>query len=279
MSTRRTSTLAAAAISLLVLAVLVLFVALGSGDDEPDGDAGEAGDSVPSGFQRIPEDIFFERIFGSQRTAGSWHFEQEKTIGGMTGVTLSVDTEIGSGVAEHAAKTTFCCDQKSGEVVPIDVIVADGVYYAKIADAQAWWRLDPTKDARAAELARVLSGLISQDTSAGLQEVVQSNTVVGPDLVDGVDTVHYNLTIADPAPAAPPTDATAPANPAIAFVDVWVDADDRPVKMVLTVGDGRQELVTTTTYSRYGEDFPIAAPPAGQVTSSPPKKATVPRAR
>lgn len=263
------STVVAVVISVLVLAVLVAFVALGSGDDSES--AGE--DGLPSGFSEIPEDVFFNRIFGAQRTAGSWHFEQSRTIGGVQVISVSSDTELGEGAPDHDAEVVRA--QKDGTQATVGVKVLDGVYYAKgLPTVKPWWRLERDGTALSEGVIKELDALISQDTSEELQTAVQSISLVGPDAVEGVETARYRVILGENPVPAPEGGATE--EPMLAELDVWVDAEQRPVRMVVTVGEGPQTLVTTTTYTRYGEDLDIASPPASEVTTEAPKTQTPP---
>jgi hypothetical protein len=56
-----------------------------------------------------------------------------------------------------------------------------------------------------------------------------------------------------------------------ATLDIWVDQDDRPIRLVTTSVIDGAEVVVTTTYSTYGAEFGITPPPAGQVTTEVPE--------
>lgn len=273
MSTRRSaaSTVVAVVIPLVALAVLVAFVALGkSGDEKP-----EAGtEDLPDGFSRIPDDVFFERLNGTQRSATSWHFEQDKKVAGTTVTSVQSDNELDEDdVEDFHAKVTYCCD-KEGKPVPFEVTALDGEFYAAdLGSEKRWWHIDPTAGAESAGLITQLRALVSQETSPELQDAVDSITVIGPDTVAGVRTLHYRVVIKAPVPEPLPGTSPSPAPSTAASeaeLDVWVDEENRPVRLVLTVGTGATRVETVTTYTKYGDDFDIEAPPAGETTEKAP---------
>lgn len=269
MSSRRSSTLVAVATSLAVLALLVGFVALGSGGgaDEESTDG-----ALPSGFERIPEDTFFDRVYGAQRAAGSWHLDQVKEVGGRTGSTLSADTVVSGDGTDTRSELTMCCFE-DGSMLELEVIGLQGAFYtAGLPSAKRYWRVDPAAGDSSAALARQIADLVSQETSFDLQDAVESVELIGKDRVVEAETAHYVITLDTGALGGDGTKVPA-------TVDVWVDEGERPVRSRLEIGAGAQEVVSTSTYTLYGEDFTIEAPPASQVTDRTPRAPQVPTGR
>lgn len=273
MSTRRSaaSTVLAVVIPVVALAILVAFVALGgSGDEKSDGDS----EGLPAGFSRIPDDVFFERLNGTQRSATSWHFEQDKKVAGTTVTSVVSDNELVADDEDFHAKVSYCCD-KEGKPVPFEVTSLGGeLYAADLGSEKRWWHIDPNSGAESAGLIAQLRALVSQETSPQLQESVDSIKVIGPDSVAGVSTLHYRIIIKAPVPEPLPGTSPSPAPSTAASeaqLDVWVDKENRPVRLLLTVGSGATLVETVTTYTKYGDDFDIVAPPADETTETAPK--------
>src|SRR6478672_7049776 len=102
---------------------------------------------------------------------------------------------------------------------------------------------------------------------------VADQKVVGQETVDGVATTHYTSS----PTAAQIKKALAPALAAQLSdadlkdlkVDMWVDAQNRPHKVVSTMTAKGQKVSTTVLLSRFGEPVTITAPPAAQTTTAP----------
>lgn len=266
MSSRARSTVIAVVTALVVLAVLVGFVALGPGDDEEQGKEG-----MPSGFEPIPSDLIFDRVYGAQRAAGSWHIDQVRSVAGQTTNKLVADTEITT-VGENSDNTlSLCCSQDDGSFVELEIRSVGGVYYtAGLPTEKKWWRVDPVAGTEAAALAEQIKGLVTQETSTELQKSLESVDVVGADRVAGVETVHYRVTMKSLEVTPSPGATATPPGPVDVVLDLWVDSDDRPIRLRLQIGEGSNEILSTSTYSEYGEDFDIAAPDATEVTDKRP---------
>lgn len=264
----RTSTLAVVLLALLVLAALAGFALLdrvaGDGDAAGHGKASEGG--LPEGFTRLPDDLFFERVHGAQKLAGSWAIHQERERAGQLSSALDATSEIVQGGPDTVAEVQWL---SGSELVRLEVRVVDSVYYVKgFPTERPWWRVDPQGSPRDLAVARHLDRLVAQTTDAEeIQPHVERVTLVGPDNLDGVAVAHYRI---DMRPAREVVGPSAPEG-ASTVLDVWVDEADRPVRVVTEVAFGDDSIVTTSDFSRYGEDFPIEAPPAGQVTTAPPE--------
>lgn len=254
---------------LLALAVLGALAGFSLLDRLADGGHGEDKEgALPEGFSRVPEDVFFERVFGAQKAGGSWQIEQVQTRGGQPMSSYEATSEIVNGGLDTDVTVSW---PQGEEVVDLEVRVIDGIYYVKGFETQKpWWKVDPTSDPVALGTAQQIDRYITQVTDAAeIQPLVEKVTLVGPDNIDGITTAHYRVDIAPAADlikSAPKDSST--------IVDVWVDAEDRPVRSVTTVTWGEEELVTTTDFRKYGEDFPLEAPAAAEVTTERPPMPT-----
>lgn len=277
MSQRRssTSTLLVVLLALVVLAALAGFALLdrvsSDGAEDASGHDGtsDADGGLPEGFQRIPDEVFFERVYGAQRAAGSWHLHQEEERDGQPYRALDASTELTGEGTNSDNEFSECCTE-ANEVVQFQIRVVDGVYYVEgMPSEKPWWKVDPTAGAKQLGIAQGMDPFITQKTDAeGLQEAAEEISLVGPDNIDGVPTAHYRVTLSAEPPSGAPEDV-APTD-SRATIDFWVDSSDRPVQVVLTAEAGEQKIVKTSRYSRYGEDLDITAPPAGQTTTKVP---------
>lgn len=253
------ATLLASFVALLLLAGVATFVGLASDDDGGGGGGDQASPaaSLPEGFVEIPGDVFVDRIFGAQRAAGSWHVEKVTQAAGVPRE-ASLDTEVhGSGI-DISGTVNYPHDEANP--TPVEVRVIDGVYYATgLGSAKKWWQIDPTASDTAQAAQDALSALSDQTTSERLQDAVAEVELVGKDLVEGVTVAHYRVTLTLPG------DETQ-----VATLDAWVDADDRPVKLVTTAELEGTTVTSTSVYSAYGEDFDIQAPPPSETTTEIP---------
>lgn len=255
----------AVVLALVLLGATTTFVAFAP-DDE--GGSGAGGGGLPEGFTEIPEDVFVERVFGAQRAEASWHMEQEKSVNGTPGTLIRLDTESG-GERVHASMEIARPD---GTTAPLQVIAIDDVYYAKgLNSERPWWKADPAAGQAQATAAQSFEELLAVQTSGDLGDAVTGIELVGPDRVDGVTTAHYRLRLTQPVAAPPGSTPTAtPEGQPEATLEVWVDARDRPIRLVTTTVVDDAEVVVATTFSSYGADFGISPPPARQVTSAVP---------
>lgn len=98
--------------------------------------------------------------------------------------------------------------------------------------------------------------------------------LLGQEEIDGVATNHYNVVMdsAAYAKAMELPDMVATMMPKEIGIEMWLDADNQPRKFVQemelpTQGGGEKQASTTTgTYSDFGLDVEIEAPPADEVT-------------
>lgn len=249
------STLVAVPLAVLLLAVLVGFVALAPDDTDGSGRA----DALPEGFAEIPQEVFFDRVFGAQRAAGSWHFDKERVSSGIARL-ASLDSEVAGDFVNASGTVQYLRDD--GALQTLQVRLIEGVYYVTgLGASKKWWQIDPDAGKIESSVREALEQIASQDTSENLQDAVSEVEVVGEDLVEGAVAARYRVTLLEPETEQEAT------------VDVWVDRDDRPVKIVTKVDIQGTAVTSTSVYSDYGGDFDIAPPPADQTTTEAPETA------
>ncbi|KRE95684.1 hypothetical protein ASG76_08705 [Nocardioides sp. Soil774] len=126
-----------------------------------------------------------------------------------------------------------------------------------------------------------LFGMIGKATDPEVMfkalEAPKKLELVGAEDVDGVATNHYRITV-DPTKYVEAMEfpaAMADMLPKELVTEMWVDADNLPRKFAQTmevpaVGGGKPTTSTTEgTYSDFGTDVEIEAPPSSQVTQQP----------
>lgn len=168
-----------------------------------------------------------------------------------------------------------------------DVMYIDmGAESAQKMDGKRWMKMDLGAMAKMSgdpELQKQLTGgmeEMSQDPSQQLALLLDSPNVkkVGEEKVDGVNTQHYKGTLTFDELMESKLDllekkerddlkAKMKASKMKGFdTEVWVNEDDYPVKMNVTMNfpEGKGKLVTSAVYSDYGAKASVKAPPAGQ---------------
>jgi hypothetical protein len=126
-----------------------------------------------------------------------------------------------------------------------------------------------------------LFGMIGKATDPEVMfkalETPKKLELVGAEDVDGVATNHYRITV-DPAKYVEAMEfpaAMADMLPKELVTEMWVDADNLPRKFsqsmeVPAMGGGKPTTSTSEgTYSDFGTDVDIEAPPSSQVTEQP----------
>lgn len=157
---------------------------------------------------------------------------------------------------------------------PMELILIDKAMYMKseeLGTGDKWLKIDLSDP-------NSLFGMIGKAADPEVMfkamEEPKKLELVGAEEVDGVETNHYQITL-DPktylaAMEFPPS--MAEMLPKELVTDMWVDADNLPRKFAQTTevpGVGGAEPTSTTTegtYSDFGTDVEIEAPPAAEVT-------------
>lgn len=270
------STVQAAVMAVLVVGILLLLVVSGhlseeSGTAASDGErpasAGHVQDvsdlDLPGEFEPIPAAGFFQKITESQRDAGSWQVVSTAESGGQTAPPASQDVKVTQkGVDVRIAM--------QGSFGPVEALWVDQQFYVKGLTPRAKPWLKPDAKGR---VQRLFSGLIAYsdpDQFLGELRDPASFEVVGVEDTDEGKAVRYRIGL-DPASLGAGEEA---AEEDTIEMDMWVDAEDRPVQVVTVSEVGGAELRSTLVYSDYGKPVELAPPPAGLVTTKLPKGLT-----
>lgn len=241
-----------------------------AGSTDESTDEGADASEAPAGaaLAELSADDFYPAIMAAMREAESFSFETTSDSGGQT-QTMSGQARFGDDGIEMEATGSGAQD--------LEMILVDQAMFMKspgLGMGDKWLKIDlsdPTS----------LFGMIGRATDPEVMfkamEAPKKLELVGTEDVDGVETNHYRITL-DPtqflkAMEFPP--AMADMMPDELVTEMWVDGDDLPRKFTQSmqlpaVGGGKPTATTTEgTYSDFGADVEIEAPPSSQVTEAP----------
>ena len=215
----------------------------------------------------LSADDFYPSVMAALRDAGTFNFETVSKTAGQS-QTMSGQARFSDAGMEMKASSTGA--------QPMELILLGKAMYLKSPDmgtGDTWVKIDLSDSDS-------LFGMIGKatDPQAVFQamESPQKLELLGTEDVDGVSTNHYRITM-DPAqyleamhfPAA-----MADMLPEQLVTEMWVDADNLPRRFAQTTevpaAGGRAGTSSTTegTYSDFGTDVEIEAPPADEVTEN-----------
>ena len=228
--------------------------------------AEEAAGDAPA---ELSADEFFPTVMAALQDAESFRFTSTTTAAGST-QEVSGEGRFTDGKPEVKASTTGAA--------AVDMIMLDQVVYLKseaMGTGDKWMKIDLR------EAGDSLFGMLAKasDPSAmmGAMSSPKKFELIGAEDVDGVATNRYRITIDSKKYA---TAMGLPAEmgsflPDEIVQDMWVDAEDRPVKYSATIEtpmpDGGKPTTSTTEgqYHDFGVDVEIEAPPASEITDAP----------
>lgn len=213
---------------------------------------------------------------GSTTSAATLAARISTALDALSSAHLDIDTGALGGkstadvlLASGTATATDVHETESGKLV--EVITVDGKSYAKVPGAAKPWVLVSTASSNA--VAKALA------STPGVTDVLTSLSVVSgmvrsaQDVRDlGTDATghHYSMKI-DPRKGTGNStldgmlsllgSAKIPA-------DVWLDTEDRPVRMELHISLGGSTFPVTVAASNFDAPLHITAPPADEVSTS-----------
>lgn len=228
-------------------------------DDSPASQSQGENDSGDAELTELEGDTFYETVMTAQKEAGSFKGVTVNTVG-TTSTTLDLEGEYtDDGIAATATTRPDAAQQLS-------TIVVDGVMYLQ-ADGIGvpegkWLKFDPNDPKNAdSPLAPMMDMSDPQRYFAAMNNPKEFE-LVGEEDVDGVPANHYRLTM-DSATYAEnlelPKEIADLLPPELSY-DMWVDAENRPVKVVQEFEAAGQSNRVEQTYSDYGADVDIEAP-------------------
>lgn len=236
-----------------------------SSDTSSDDSSEESSDDVPAELSAAE---FYPSVMEAMREAETFRFT---TTTGSAGQTQAMEGEakFGDDGIEMKASSTGA--------QAMELILVDKAMYLKSAElgtGDKWMKIDLSDP-------NSLFGMIGKATDPEVMfkalEEPKALELVGTEDVDGVATNHYRITL-DPAQYIKAMEfpaAMADLMPDELVTEMWVDADNLPRKFSQSLempaaGGGKPTTSTSEgTYSDFGTDVDIEAPPASQVTTAP----------
>ncbi|MDO8143916.1 hypothetical protein [Isoptericola sp. 178] len=218
-----------------------------------------------------------ERMAQAQEGHSTVHVEsgiagEAVELAGMDGVYQNADIVLGATLDEMRMRMTT-----DAMGMTVEAVIVDSTMYMDMSGFSAgeveYVAIDLDEAQEEAGVAQALDLLENADPAAQAEmmaDAVESFEYVGTEQVGGTELDVYAVTI----------DAAEAFDPALLGVDPSTldEMDETPVDMVFRLdGDGLpvsfdmtmtvegQEVVLTTTYSDWGKDVSIEAPPADQV--------------
>lgn len=213
---------------------------------------------------------FTPRLQAAMKGAGTMHLSIQVDTAGTPGVSGEGDVSIVDGVEEHLTL-------KAGSM-PMEIIFKGQAIYLRSSALPVGNKWIVAREGGTDALSKQMAPLFAQIKQMRPDEQVSNyavadQKVVGQETVDGVATTHFT---SSPSAAA----ITKSLSPSLAgslsagdltdiTVDLWVDAQNRPHKVVSSMKLKGQKVATTLLMSRFGEPVSITAPPASQTTTAP----------
>lgn len=217
----------------------------------------DGGSKVGSGS--LDKDTFFKTIADAQKAAGSYKATGTTSVQGTSVTTNSEARYDGDKLLAHA-KTSPQAGQQ------YESVLADGVIYLQGAGlplpAGKWLKFDPKDKSNASSPLAPILALADPQKQLAVFGSPKGLTLVGEEKVEGVDTSHYRVTVDSAAFAknAGLPDSAGKLLPPELTIDLWLDGDDRPIKMRQEFEIQGSKSTTEQVYTDYGADVTIDVP-------------------
>jgi hypothetical protein len=228
-------------------------------------DAGEAEDaSAPA---ELSADDFYPSVMAAMREVETFTFTTSSGAAGQA-QEMTGQARFGEDGIEMQASGTGA--------QPMELILLDKAMYMRSADlgtGDKWLKIDMSDPSS-------LFGMIGRATDPEVMlkamESPKKLELLGTEEVDGTPTNHYRITM-DPTQYLKAMEfpaAMADMMPKELVTEMWVDADNLPRRFAQTIevpgasGGAATSSTTEGTYSDFGTDVEIEAPPASEVTEN-----------
>jgi hypothetical protein len=239
------------------------------GADTSDEESEAAEEETPeASLAELSADDFYPSVMAALREAESFTFTTTSDTAGQA-QEMAGEARFTDGGVEMKATGTGA--------QAMEMILVDKAMYMKspaFGTGDKWLKIDLSDP-------NSLFGMIGKATDPEVMfkamESPKKLELVGSEDVDGVETNHYRITM-DPTQYLKAMEfpaAMADMLPEELVTDMWVDADNLPRKFSQTVevkaagGGAATTSNTEGTYSDFGTDVEIEAPPASEVTEQP----------
>jgi len=242
-----------------------------SADDSPD-DSTDDSEEASGDLEELSADEFYPAVMAAMQEAESMAFSITTSSGTSTSEMSGVMEYADEGIAMQASGT----GAQAMEMVMLEKILYISGAGLPLPDGKTWLKVDMTDPDS-------LFGQLGKSTDPSLMfkamEAPREFELLGTEEVDGVETNHYNVVMATAsyAEALDLPAEMAKLLPKEIGMEMWVDGDDRPRKFHQELevpdmtGSGTPTKSTTEgTYSDFGTDVDIEAPPAAEVADNIP---------
>lgn len=215
---------------------------------------------------------FVERVGGAQESATTMHIESSYSgalaeAAGLAGATIPMDVDASD--PESPRMSTSMDVQDRG----LSMIVVDGTYYISVGEATDGKYVKATEKELMSDPAMSSLQSMSEVPNPraqleGFKDGIVSFEASGTDTVNGTEVDLYTLVL-DPAKVTGPQVEQLDPEMVDAMGEMTVvyalDESDRPARVAVTMTVDGQDLISTSEFSRWGEDLAIEAPPADQI--------------
>lgn len=233
--------------------------ATSAGTDAGTTDATGSSDDTGSTDEELDKASFYKAVIDAQVEAGSYRSRSSSTTAGMSAVMEGEATYRDGKLFGHVKSSADSPQQIEG-------VVAAGVLYLKGTSlglpSGKWLKLDPNDPDNADSPLAALAAVADPEAALRAMGDLTALSKVGEESIEGVATTHYKATMSTknyadvlglPAEAAKLMPATMP-------FDMWIDEENRPVKMTLEFDIAGQKSSTEQTYFDYGADIDVTVP-------------------
>lgn len=247
----------------------------GASSSDATGEGTDAGEEIdaPSGeLDELSAEEFYPAVMAALQEAETMGFTLT-TTGGPTATDLDGVIRFDDDGIDMQASSTGA---QAMEMVILDKLLYISGVGMPLPDGKTWLKVDLSDpDSLFGQLGKATDPSVMFKAMESPKEF----EVLGTEEVDGVETTHYNV-VMDTAAYGKALDMPAEMMqflPKEIGVEMWVDADDQPRRFrqeleLPAMTDGGEPTQTTTegTYTDFGTDVVIEAPPAGEVADDMP---------
>lgn len=233
-------------------------------------DAG-AGRTEPAQAE-MTQATFMERVGAAQESASTMHIESSYSgalaeASGLAGGSIPIDVDTSDPKSPRMSMSMAI------EGMELSMVVVDKTYYISMGELTQGKYIKATEEELMSDptMGSFRSMAETPDPKAqleGFQDAIVSFEPSGTDTVGGAKVDLYTLVL-DPAKVTGPQ--VQQLDPAMLdtlgemTVVYALDEADRPARVEVMMTIDGQELVSTSEFSRWGEDLGIEAPPADEI--------------
>ncbi|KRF12967.1 hypothetical protein [Nocardioides sp. Soil796] len=233
--------------------------------DDASTDSDEETESTGGELTELEAGEFYETVIDAQIAAETFKGTTTTTAAGQT-ITMNMEASYKDG------KTASHVTTEPGAAQAFEAVLIDGVMYLKGdglpgATAGKWQKIDSSDPNN--PFGQLLE-FSDPKKSLSIMEDPKKFELVGEEDVDGVAANHYVVTIDSASYVEKlglPAEIKDLMPPELTY-DMWVDAENRPVKMTQEITIQGQKTSTEILYSDYGTAVDIQEPAASEVATS-----------